>query len=36
MNRVELADFLRTRREKLSPSDVGLPASTRLRRSRQR
>ncbi len=31
MNRAELADFLRTRREKLSPSDVGLPASTRRR-----
>ena len=31
MDRAELADFLRTRREKLSPRDVGVPASTRRR-----
>jgi transcriptional regulator with XRE-family HTH domain len=31
VDRAELADFLRTRREKLSPRDVGVPASTRRR-----
>ncbi len=31
MDRSELADFLRTRRRKLSPRDVGLPVTTRRR-----
>jgi transcriptional regulator with XRE-family HTH domain len=31
VNRADLADFLRTRRERLSPRDVGLPAATRRR-----
>ena len=31
MDRRELADFLRSRRERISPADVGLPAGTRRR-----
>ncbi|MBB2743006.1 helix-turn-helix transcriptional regulator [Microbispora sp. NBRC 16548] len=31
MNRRELADFLRSRRERISPADVGLPAGPRRR-----
>src|SRR5688572_14694342 len=31
MNRAELADFLRRRRARLDPADVGLPAGTRRR-----
>lgn len=31
MDRAELADFLRTRRERLRPGDVGLPAGVRRR-----
>src|SRR3954469_1993558 len=31
MNRAELADFLRTRREALQPEDVGLPRGHRRR-----
>lgn len=31
MDRVQLADFLRRRRERLSPSEVGLPAGSRRR-----
>jgi hypothetical protein len=31
MDRVELAAFLRTRRERLGPADIGLPALTRRR-----
>jgi transcriptional regulator with XRE-family HTH domain len=31
MRRDELADFLRTRRERLTPADVGLPATARRR-----
>ena len=33
MNREQLADFLRTRREALQPQDVGLPRGTRRRTS---
>ncbi|MDX6355049.1 MAG: hypothetical protein QOF98_1952, partial [Streptomyces sp.] len=31
MDRAELADFLRTRREALQPEDVGLPRTRRRR-----
>ncbi|RMB57827.1 helix-turn-helix transcriptional regulator [Tessaracoccus antarcticus] len=31
MDRLELADFLRTRRERITPADIGLPVGTRRR-----
>ncbi|MYU16218.1 transcriptional regulator, partial [Streptomyces sp. SID8361] len=31
MDRQELAAFLRSRRERITPADVGLPAGTRRR-----